>query len=299
MAAGGSRQKAAAAEVSMPEKLQRITSWLKKTFENQLVPQVEVNTQSIDPLYALVEYSEERERDVSFLIEDMKQRAAEYDADAEYLQSLLTESLNLSPSSLSKEGSAHLKTLVDSAMILETKDTSLTSFFCAISDRSLELHAAESKNKEMEQKLLNLKKKMTATLMLEKQLEEDLEKAKTHLEIEGAKSESRCQNLQFLKDKSEDLRIRIKIAKEQLAATGLDQSLMHEPLVCLSEKLAGMQEEMEHLKKELECYLDLPPNLPLARVKVEEAKRELNALEEEFSKQIEMLTHDLLETKRL
>lgn len=49
--------------------------------------------------------------------------------------------------------------------------TLFTSFFCAISDRTLELHAAESKNKEMEQRLVNLKKKLTATLVLEKQLE--------------------------------------------------------------------------------------------------------------------------------
>ncbi|XP_042687116.1 HAUS augmin-like complex subunit 1 [Centrocercus urophasianus] len=293
MAAGGSRRGSAA----FMEKLLRITSWLKKTFEN--VPQFEVNAQTIDLLHMFVEYSEEKERDVSFLIEDMKQRAAEYDADAEHLQNLLTESLDLSPSCLSEEGTAHLKTLVDIAMILETEDAYLTSFFCAISNRSLELHAAESKNKEMEQELLNVKKKMTAVLLLEEQLEKDLEKVKTHLEIEGAKSDSRSQNLQFLRDKCEDLKIRIKTAEEQLTGSGLDQSLLHESLVGLSEKLAGMQEEIVHLKMDLECYLDLPPNLSLARVKIEEAKRELNALEVEFSKKIEMLTYDVLETRRL
>ncbi|XP_052526269.1 HAUS augmin-like complex subunit 1 [Tympanuchus pallidicinctus] len=293
MAAGGSRRGSAV----FTEKFLRITSWLKKTFEN--VPQFEVNAQTIDLLHMFVEYSEEKERDVSFLIEDMKQRAAEYDADAEHLQSLLTESLDLSPSCLSEEGTAHLKTLVDIAMILETEDAYLTSFFCAISNRSLELHAAESKNKEMEQELLNVKKKMTAVLLLEEQLEKDLEKVKTHLEIEGAKSESRSQNLQFLRDKCEDLKIRIKTAEMQLTGSGLDQSLLHESLVGLSEKLAGMQEEIVHLKRDLECYLDLPPNLSLARVKVEEAKRELNALEVEFSEKIEMLTYDVLETRRL
>ncbi|XP_042718290.1 HAUS augmin-like complex subunit 1 [Lagopus leucura] len=292
MAAGGSR-----ASEAFKEKLLRITSWLKKTFEN--VPQFEANAQTTDLLHMFVEYSEEKERDVSFLIEDMKQRAAEYDADAEHLQSLLAESLDLSPSCLSEEGTAHLRTLVDIAMILETEDAYLTSFFCAINNSSSELHAAESKNKEMEQELLNVKKKMTAVLLLEEQLEKDLEKVKTHLEIEGAKSESRSQNLQFLRDKCEDLKIRIKTAEEQLTGNELDQSLLHESLVGLSEKLAGMQEEIVHLKRNLECYLDLPPNLSLARVKIEEAKRELNALEVEFSKKIEMLTYDVLETRRL
>lgn len=49
--------------------------------------------------------------------------------------------------------------------------TLFASFFCAISNRSLELHAAESKNKEMERELLDAKKKMTAVLLLEEQLE--------------------------------------------------------------------------------------------------------------------------------
>uniref|UniRef100_A0A8C3L035 HAUS augmin like complex subunit 1 n=1 Tax=Chrysolophus pictus TaxID=9089 RepID=A0A8C3L035_CHRPC len=296
MEAGGWRPGTAVFE---REKVQRVISWLKKTFENQPMPQFDVNAQTINLLHVLMEYSEERERDVSFLIEDMKERAAEYDAETEYLQSFLTESLDLSPSSLSKEGSAHLETLVDSATILEVEDLSLTSFFCAMNDRSLELHEAESKNKEMEQELLNFKEKLTATLLLEEQLEKDLEKVKTHLEIEEAKSESRLQNLQFLKDKSEDLRIRIKTAEKQLATSGLDQSLMHESLVNLSEKLDGMQREMVHVKRKLDCYLDLPPNLSLARVKVEEAKRELNALEVKFSKKIEMLTREMLETRRL
>ncbi|NXK49814.1 HAUS1 protein, partial [Chauna torquata] len=213
----------------------QVTSWLKEIFGNQPIPQYEVNAQTIDILYELVEYSEARDRDVSLLIEDMEQKAAEYEADANYLEGLLTESLGLSPSSLSSEGTAHLSTLVNSAMTLETKDTSLASFFCAINDMSSELYATESKNKEMELELTNIKKRLTAALALEKRLEEDLKKTKEHIEVEKAKTESRSQNLKFLKDKSEDFKIRIKAAEEQLAATGLDQSLTHQSLVSMSE----------------------------------------------------------------
>ncbi|XP_010723473.1 HAUS augmin-like complex subunit 1 [Meleagris gallopavo] len=283
----------------LQEKAERIASWLKKTFENQLVSQLEVNVEIVDLLHMFLEYSEERERNVSFLIEDMKQVAAEYDADAEYLQSLLVESLDLSPSQLSKEGGAHLKTLVDSAMILETKDTSFTSFFCTISDRSLELHAAESENKEMEQELLIFKKKLAVKLLLEERLEKNLDKVKSRLQTEGSKTKSRFLNLKFLKDKCEDLRIRIKTVVKQLAANGINQSLIHESLLGMYEKLFVMQEEMEYLKKDLKCYIDLPPSLSLARVKVEETKRQLSALEVDLSKTVEMLTQDMLETRRL
>ncbi|XP_072216060.1 HAUS augmin-like complex subunit 1 [Excalfactoria chinensis] len=299
MAAGGSRPEVAAVMVSMEEKLHRVISWLKKVFESQALPPFKKSRQAIDLLYVLAEYSEERERDAAVLIEDMKERAAEYDAEAEYLQSILTETLDLSPSALSEEGSAHLKTLVDSAMILETKDTSLTSYFYAISERNWELLVAETKNKELEQKLLNVKNKLSATLKLENQLRMDLKKEEADLEVEEAKFNTKLQDLQFLKGKSEDIISRIKTAEEQLVAAGFHESLMHESLVNLSKELAEVQEETVQAKKKLEYYLDLPPSLPLAQVMVEEAKRELNALEEELSKRIEEMTNNFKEMERL
>uniref|UniRef100_A0A8C0AWY2 HAUS augmin-like complex subunit 1 n=1 Tax=Buteo japonicus TaxID=224669 RepID=A0A8C0AWY2_9AVES len=193
--------------------LWQVTLWLKKIYGNRPVPQYEVNARTIDILYELVECNEARDRDVSLLIEDMKQKATEYEAEANYLEGLLAESLGLSLSSLSSEGTSYLSVLVDSAMTLETKDTSLASFFSAINDMTSELYATESKNREMELELSNLRKKLTAAVMLEKQLEEDLKKAEELLEVEKAKADSRSQNLKFLKNKSEDLKIRIKAAE--------------------------------------------------------------------------------------
>ncbi|KAM6033637.1 HAUS augmin-like complex subunit 1 [Chlamydotis macqueenii] len=282
----------------MEAKLKRVTLWLNKIYGNQPIPQYEVNARTVDILYELAECNEARDRDVSLLIEDMKQKAAEYEAETGYLQGILTESLGLSLSSLSSEGISYLNVLVNSAMTLETKDTSLTSFFCAINDMTSELYATESKNREMELELTDIRNKLTAALMLEKQLEEDLKKTEELLELEKAKGDSRARNLKFLKDKSGDLKIRIKAAEEQLAATGLDESLTHEALVSLSEELAQLQEETVPLKKKLESYLDLTPNPSLALVKIEEVKRELNALEVEFSKEIDMLTLEMPEPSK-
>ncbi|NXE80343.1 HAUS1 protein, partial [Cochlearius cochlearius] len=213
----------------------QVTLWLKKIYGNQPVPPYEVNARTVDNLYELLEANEARERDVSLLIEDMKQKAAEYEAEANYLQDLLTESLHLSPACLSSEGTSYLKALVNSAMALDTKDTSLASFFCAINHMTSELYTTESENRDMEVELTNIRRKLTAALMLENKLKEDLKKTEELLEVEKAKADSRSQNLKFLKDKSEDFKIRIKAAEEQLVASGLDQSLTHEALMNLSE----------------------------------------------------------------
>ncbi|KAM6471112.1 HAUS augmin-like complex subunit 1 isoform 1-T1 [Liasis olivaceus] len=283
----------------MEEKLRRVSSWLKNTLGDQPIPPYEADARTVDILYELAERSESRDGDVSLLIEDMKQKAAEYESDGLFLQELLMESLHLSLNSLSKASTSYLNNLVDIALALETKDTSLASFIPAINDLTSNLYAAESKNKDLELELNNLRRKLTSALVLEKRLQDDVMKTEDDLIVERAKADSRTQNMKFLKEKSEDIKFRIKSAEEQLSASGLDASLTHESLVTLSEKLAELKKQAVPLKKKLESYLDLTPSPSLARVKIEEAKRELEALEAEFSTKVDMTALSVtLPTKR-
>ncbi|XP_010083586.1 PREDICTED: HAUS augmin-like complex subunit 1, partial [Pterocles gutturalis] len=277
----------------------QVTLWLKKIYGNQPVPEYEVNANTVDILYELAECNEARDRDVSLLIEDMEQKATEYKAEANYLKDLLAESLGLSLSSLSSEGTSYLDVLADSAVILETKDTSLASLFCAINDMTSELYATESKNREITLELSNICQNLSAKLMWEKQLMEDLKKVEELNEIEKATDESKSQNLKFLKSKTDDLQTRIKAAEEQLVAREFDPSLTHKSLVNLSEKLAALKEEIVSLKKEIGVFLDLTPNPSLAQLKIEEAKQELEALESELSKEVDMLTLEIPEPSKL
>ncbi|KFU98982.1 HAUS augmin-like complex subunit 1, partial [Tauraco erythrolophus] len=237
----------------------QVTSWLKKIYGNQPIPQYEVNAWTVDFLYELAERSEARDRDVSLLIEDTKREAEEYEAKANYLQSILMESLGLSMSCLSSEGISFLDVLVNSAMTLETKDTSLTSFFCAINDMTSEIFATQSKVSEMERKLKKMMKKLTIALTMETQLEADVQKTEEQLQLRKLKADCEFHKMKFLRAKSEDLKIRIKAAEEELLAMGLDQSLTHESLVNLSEEVASLQKEVVVLEKDLEAYQDLPP----------------------------------------
>ncbi|NXJ71901.1 HAUS1 protein, partial [Rostratula benghalensis] len=213
----------------------QVTVWLKKVFGSEPIPQYEVNKETVDFLYDLAECSEARERDAVLLIEDMKQRTAEYEEQTEYLKALLGQSLGISPWSLSSEGTRYLDVLVSSAMTLETKDTSLVSFFCAINNMTSELYATEAKNRKMELELKTMREKTSAALVLEQQLKEDLKKTEEYLETENCKVNAQLQKIKFLNAKSEDFLVRIKAAEEQLAARGFDQSLTHGSLVKLSE----------------------------------------------------------------
>ncbi|EDL09456.1 coiled-coil domain containing 5, isoform CRA_d [Mus musculus] len=69
----------------------------------------------------------------------------------------------------------------------------------------------------------------------------------------------------------------------------MDASLSHRSLAALSEKLSELKEQTIPLKKKLESYLDLMPSPSLAQLKIEEAKRELDAIEAELTKKVDMM----------
>ncbi|NXM57053.1 HAUS1 protein, partial [Illadopsis cleaveri] len=236
----------------------QVTLWLKKLYGDVPIPEYEVNERTVDILHEVMECSEERDKDIMLLIEDMKDRATKYEAETEYREDILGESLGLSVGALSQEAITDLTDLVESAMELEVEDTSLTSFYSAINHMSSELYKTKSKNEEMELKLKTLTKKLTSALTLEKQLEEDIKKLNESQEAEKAKAEIRSKNLKFLEDKSKDLKIRISDAEDELVAVGLDQSLTHEALMKSSEELAAQLKEIEPLKRERASYHDLP-----------------------------------------
>ncbi|XP_055994204.1 HAUS augmin-like complex subunit 1 isoform X2 [Sorex fumeus] len=271
------------------EKEAQVAAWLKKVFGDHPIPQYEVNSRTTEILHHLSERNRVRDRDVSLVIEDLKQKAGEYESEAQHLQDFLMESVSLSPACLSSTGSRYLNALVDSAMTLEAKDTSLTSFIPAVNDLTSKLFGTKCKNEEIKLELTKLEKNLTATLVLEKCLREDLKKAELHLSTERAKADNRLQNMDFLKAKSEEFRSGIRTTEEELSARGMDSSLSHQSLVALSEKLAELKQQMIPLKKKLESYLDLMPNPSLAQVKIEEAKRELDSIEAELTKKVNMM----------
>ncbi|NXN08675.1 HAUS1 protein, partial [Indicator maculatus] len=211
----------------------QVALWLKKLYEDQPFPHHQMNGETIDSLYQLAEYNEAVDKDFALLIEDMKQNTTEYEEKANYLQSILRKRLDISLSSLSSAGLSNIDVLVNSAITLDTKDTSLTSFFSAINDMTSELYETELKNREMELALRGMKKKLAAAVVREKQLEEDLKKSKEQMESEEFSVNRRMKNFDFLKKKTLDMNIRIKDAENKLAATGLDQSLTHEALMSL------------------------------------------------------------------
>uniref|UniRef100_A0A2K6R539 HAUS augmin like complex subunit 1 n=1 Tax=Rhinopithecus roxellana TaxID=61622 RepID=A0A2K6R539_RHIRO len=243
-----------------------VAAWLEKIFgPDHPIPQYEVNPRTTEILHHLSERNRVWDRDVYLVIEDLKQKASEYESEAKYLKDLLTESANFSPASLSSTVSRYLNALVGSAVALETKDASLTSFIPTVNDLTSDLFHTKSKSEEIKIEWEKLEEKSNCNF-------KDLKKAELHLSTERAKVDNRRQNMDFLKPKSEEFRFGIKAAEERLSTRGADASLSHQSLVALSEKL-----------------LDFMPNPSLAQVKIEAAKRELDSIEAELTRRVDMI----------
>lgn len=282
----------------MDEKSTKIILWLKKIFGDKLLPPYEVNTRTVDLLYQLAEWNEARDKDLTLVLEDQKLKTAEIKAEAGYLQELLTDSLGPSYTNLSRMGNTYLNQLVDSCLALEIKDSSLASYIPAVNELSADLVATEARNQELELELTNLRKKLTNAVVLEKTLEQDLRKAEEQCNMEKGKVEVRAQYLKILKDKSEEYKYKIQAAKDQLSSAGMEDSLTHRSLVSLSETLMELKEQSTATKEKLKSYLDLAPNPSLVKVKIEEAKRELKATEDELNTKVDMMEFVLPEQKR-
>uniref|UniRef100_A0A8C9AH53 HAUS augmin like complex subunit 1 n=1 Tax=Prolemur simus TaxID=1328070 RepID=A0A8C9AH53_PROSS len=66
---------------SPEEKEVQVAAWLKKVYGDHPIPQYEVNPRTTEILYHLSERNRVRDRDVHLVIEDLKQKASEYESE--------------------------------------------------------------------------------------------------------------------------------------------------------------------------------------------------------------------------
>ncbi|KAK5858553.1 hypothetical protein PBY51_002685 [Eleginops maclovinus] len=263
-------------------KINKVNSWLSEVFGDQPVPHFEVNTRTVDILYQLAQSSEARCSDTAFLTEDLKQKASEYQAEGAHLRDVLLQGVGLSCASLSKPASDYLSALVDNAMVLGVRDTSLGSFMPAVNNLTNELLEEEKSNRRLERELRALRKRLGATLVLRGNLQEDINKTIKSQSVESAKAEEKMLNMDFVMAKAKELSCRRARAEAQFVSRNMDKSITHQAIVQLAEEATALKQGIIPLKKKLEPYMDLSPSPSLAQVKIEEAKRELAAIDSQL-----------------
>ena len=93
----------------------------------------------------------------------------------------------------------------------------------------------------------------------------------------------------MLHTKVRDYRHQIKDKHRQLLESGVNPELYHQAIVKRAEELQAIKDKMAPMMVKLDSYHSLPPDVALATVRLEEAKRELSSLEVELSKNIDLM----------
>ncbi|XP_061658381.1 HAUS augmin-like complex subunit 1 [Syngnathoides biaculeatus] len=264
---------------AMGEKLEKIHRWLAAAFGDEPIPPFEVNARTVSILEQLASSGEATCRRAELLAQDWNHKASEYQADGAHLQEVLLQSLGVSYASLPESCVDYLASLVDSAMVLATRDTSLSSLMPALNRLTNEFLEAEKSERKLDRELLALWKMLSATLVLRGQLQADVSKVCQAQAVERAKVEERILNMDFLEAKAKEICTRHEGQEAKLATRKMEDQLSHQALVQLSEEVTALKKEMIPLKKKLEPFLDLSASPSLACIKIEEAKRELAALD--------------------
>ncbi|XP_060572037.1 HAUS augmin-like complex subunit 1 [Ruditapes philippinarum] len=132
---------------------QEVQVWLERVFGDQSVPSYELNQSTVSMLFNLMRRNEQKEKDCQLLIEDLRQKAEEYNVESRRIEAIL-QNINLTTASLSQSGLMSLRTLANLALSLHTKDASDTSFLLALQHLEDEIRKTEE-SRRAQQKILN------------------------------------------------------------------------------------------------------------------------------------------------
>lgn len=270
------------------DKHQEVEAWLAKVFASRPVPQHEINSRTLDLLIELKHTCDQQDKNVELILQDHQLKTQEYAVEAERIGKVL-DRFGLKTSSLSQSGNISLKTLVDICMILNIQQATDPSFLVAmtsLADERLKVENLRPVEQRLHKKLLA---KTTAQMQQIAQLETMLENADKLSEELLPELEKKAKQAEFLQQKSREYRRTINQLQKELTAAHVEPSIYHGTLVKKSEGLKELKARLQTVQAKLDSYHALPPDLSLARVKVEETKQELANLEAELTQHIDLM----------
>lgn len=272
----------------MNEKHQEVQLWLEKLYGGDQVPDYELNETTVSTLHDLMRKNEKRDTDMQLIIEDLRQKADEYNGEGRRLEKIL-RSIGLTSTSLSQSGVMSQRTLVNLALLLQIKDSSESSYMLGLEKLQDELYKTED-CRQMEQRTTEKLIDKTKTAILKyNSLKKALEVLEQQSDSQHPETEKRAKTTGFLHSKSKEYKNSIHHYQNLLSKSGVDPALYHGELVKTSEELKALEEQLAPKRSKLQTYHSLPPDVSLTKVKVEELKQKLVSMEAELSKKIDLM----------
>eukprot|EP00112_Aurelia_sp_Birch-Aquarium-sp1_P012644 Seg2660.1 transcript_id=Seg2660.1/GoldUCD/mRNA.D3Y31 product="HAUS augmin-like complex subunit 1" protein_id=Seg2660.1/GoldUCD/D3Y31 len=273
---------------NLHDQFKEISSWLAMLSGGNKIPEYEINKQTLGILHEFMKVNKELDRLSTISIEDVTRKTQEYAAEASFLAETL-EGIGISNQSLSQSGQRNLRTLSELALGLTLKDCNHSSYVLAMTDLTNQIEELSSEINVQGLKRRRLEGKIKGVADEKKFVERSSEVLEQQALIEKPLQEKRIKEVHFLKGKAKEYKAMIDNLESAINQTGVSEDLYHESLKEMYELLNEVRGEINSLKSRLSSFHSLPPDMSLARVKIEEAKQELKRLESELYKDIEVL----------
>jgi chromosome segregation ATPase len=197
--------------------------------------------------------------------------------------------MELPLTSFSQCGRDSSRTLASIACLLNLKDTRLSTLQIGIGELySTALELEESLNDERENLELRGKevRESLASLASIKVVHSQCIATK---EKQEATLSAISQTISYLDNKKREYEIAIQSLKVEIEKSGYSTRISHQTLLTLHEQLVDIQNDIAPKERQLKSYLDMPPDISRARLKVEETRMKLAEMEREMQRKLEQL----------
>eukprot|EP01102_Stenamoeba_stenopodia_P010875 TRINITY_DN3314_c0_g1_i1.p1 TRINITY_DN3314_c0_g1~~TRINITY_DN3314_c0_g1_i1.p1 ORF type:complete len:345 (-),score=74.45 TRINITY_DN3314_c0_g1_i1:53-1045(-) len=265
------------------QKFKHVTSWLRELYKNQAqIPSFETNPHTINILYEISKKNQLADEQHLLVIRDMEVRAEEYKNESRRLEEMLS-SIGLPLQAMSHSGMASLRSLAALAVTLDLLDVQLSSYLMSLSDLSKEEFdiAEKRENEKVAQEILSAKTK--AAMIELNDLKQTITRLSEELEAQKPDTEVQKQNLSYFASKSREYQATLHNLKENSRRSGVTEELFHHSLVRLSQEIEQVRKETAPMKTKLQAYHDLPPDIDLAMLQIQQARNQLAELEAALS----------------
>lgn len=266
----------------------QVFTWLQQVFGQDHIPQFEINSFTLNVLERLAKRNLKQNKHAELVTKDHTQKTVEYSAEVERL-SRITEQVGLPVSCMSQSGRMSLKTLASMALLLGTKDCSTSSLLLGIAEQNQALSAAVDANTEEKRLLSRLVVKTKKAQADASDLQRSLDGLQDQIALQTPQLKKNAQETDFVKLKCKEYEKSNRELEGYQSKAQLDSSIYHNSLVKKAEEVRLIEEKMKPMKRKLEGYHSLPPDISQAKVKVEEAKMQLEMLEKQLSVSIDTI----------
>jgi HAUS augmin-like complex subunit 1 len=265
-----------------------VQEWLESVFAGDQVPDYEITQRVVDQLWQLATACRERERRVEAVVDDLEQKTREYAAETERLRSV-QDWVGVSMPGLSETAQRCVQSVAGTAVALGARhcsDTSLCLSLTGLLERQATLTARESK---MQRESERREEELRHAIITQATQKQALAEFSQQLSAEAGSVNHQKKNAEFFAKKSSQYQKLITSLKSELQQAGYSETLSHAALQQTSMEIEELQAKLEPLRAQLSSYQGLPPDLDLAKVKVEAARRQLVRLEVELSRCLDLV----------